>query len=214
MEIKDILKKRRIQLGMSMKVVSKKVGVSEATISRWESGDIANMGREKIASLSRALELNPAVILGIEEGLSQEESFSYPFISQGVSAGELETMDGITSLETISIPDAFLGRHARNKHLMIMRVNGESMNHILPDQSVIAVRTDVELGSIHNGDIVVISNGGDYTVKKFYNDTEGKRFIFKPDSSSPAFTDIVFPYEECDDVRLIGRVVMYNVMIG
>lgn len=41
MEIKDILKERRIARGLSMKELAEKVGVSEGTISRWESGDIA-----------------------------------------------------------------------------------------------------------------------------------------------------------------------------
>lgn len=67
MEIKDILKNRRIELGLTMKEVSEIVGVSEATISRWESGDIANMRRDKIAALANALQMSPAVIMGWEQ---------------------------------------------------------------------------------------------------------------------------------------------------
>lgn len=67
MEIKDILKNRRIELGLTMKEVSEIVGVSEATISRWESGDIANMRRDKIVALANALQMSPAVIMGWEE---------------------------------------------------------------------------------------------------------------------------------------------------
>jgi transcriptional regulator with XRE-family HTH domain len=67
MEIKDILKNRRIELGLTMKEVSEMVGVSEATISRWESGDIANMRRNKISALANALQMPPAVIMGWEE---------------------------------------------------------------------------------------------------------------------------------------------------
>lgn len=68
MEIKDILKERRIARGLSMKELAEKVGVSEGTISRWESGDIANMRRDKIAALSDVLGISPMTILGIEEG--------------------------------------------------------------------------------------------------------------------------------------------------
>lgn len=67
MEIKDILKNRRIELGLTMKEVSEIVGVSEATISRWESGDIANMRRDKIVALANALQMSPAVIMGWEQ---------------------------------------------------------------------------------------------------------------------------------------------------
>ena len=66
-EVHKILKDRRIELGLTMLEVAKKVGVSEATISRWESGDIANMRRDRIAGLAKALEINPDVIMGWEE---------------------------------------------------------------------------------------------------------------------------------------------------
>lgn len=64
MEIKDILKNRRIELGMTQLDVAKSVGVSEATVSRWESGDIANMRRSRIAALAKALQISPSVIMG------------------------------------------------------------------------------------------------------------------------------------------------------
>ena len=38
MGTKDIIKQKRIELGLTMKELASKVGVSEATISRWESG--------------------------------------------------------------------------------------------------------------------------------------------------------------------------------
>ena len=67
MEIKDILKSRREELKITMKDLSIKVGVSESTISRWESGDIANMKRDKIVLLANALQIKPSVIMGWNE---------------------------------------------------------------------------------------------------------------------------------------------------
>lgn len=52
--------------------VAKKVGVSEATISRWESGDINNMRRDKIALLAKALEISPLSLVGIDEDENQK----------------------------------------------------------------------------------------------------------------------------------------------
>jgi repressor LexA len=43
MTIGDKLKQKRKENGLSMKEVAEKIGVAEATVSRWESGDIANM---------------------------------------------------------------------------------------------------------------------------------------------------------------------------
>lgn len=52
MDVKNMLRNKRIDLGLTMKDVAVRVGVSEATISRWESGDIENMKRDKIAALA------------------------------------------------------------------------------------------------------------------------------------------------------------------
>lgn len=71
MKINEKLKHRRIELSLTMLEVAKKVGVSEATISRWESGDIANMRRDKIVSLAKALQVPPAFIM------DEDESFNY-----------------------------------------------------------------------------------------------------------------------------------------
>lgn len=68
METKDILRNRRIELNLTMKQVADAVGVSEATVSRWESGDIDNMRRDKIAALAKALDLDPRIIMGWEGG--------------------------------------------------------------------------------------------------------------------------------------------------
>ena len=64
MEIKDLIKTRRLAIGLTLEEVAEKVGVSRATVSRWESGNISNMRRDKIAKLADALHTTPAYILG------------------------------------------------------------------------------------------------------------------------------------------------------
>lgn len=66
MRMNKKFKNRRRELGLTMLDVAKKVGVSEATISRWESGYIANMRRDKIALLAKALEVTPSFIMDDE----------------------------------------------------------------------------------------------------------------------------------------------------
>lgn len=76
MATKDILKSKRKELNLSQKEVADYVGVSEATVSRWESGNIANMGRDKIALLSKILKISPSVIAGYAD----INDFEIPFI--------------------------------------------------------------------------------------------------------------------------------------
>lgn len=67
MEVKDIITNRRTELGLTMKELADMVGVSEGTISRWESGEIENMRRDKIATLAKVLNISPGVIMEWED---------------------------------------------------------------------------------------------------------------------------------------------------
>lgn len=67
MELKDILRKRRLELGLTMKEVADACQVTEGMVSRWESGYTKNMRRDRIFALSQILRISPLVILGMEE---------------------------------------------------------------------------------------------------------------------------------------------------
>ena len=64
MATNDIIKTRRLELGLTLREVADAVGVSEGTVSRWESGDIANMRRDKISKLAAVLRIDPSIIMG------------------------------------------------------------------------------------------------------------------------------------------------------
>lgn len=57
------LKERRKELGLTMLEVAKMVGVSEATISRYESGNIQNMRQNKIKLYAAALNVPPSAFI-------------------------------------------------------------------------------------------------------------------------------------------------------
>lgn len=61
------LKDRRIELGLTLKEVADYVGVSEATVSRWESGNIANMKRSRVQALAEILKVSPLDIIGVDQ---------------------------------------------------------------------------------------------------------------------------------------------------
>ena len=58
---------RRKELSLTQKQIADYVGVTEATVSRWESGEIDNMRRDKIANLARVLKVSPLLIMGVTE---------------------------------------------------------------------------------------------------------------------------------------------------
>lgn len=67
MDIGKLLKDRRKELNLTQADVAKAVGVVDATICRWETGNISNMGRDKIYKLATVLQISPAEIMGFSE---------------------------------------------------------------------------------------------------------------------------------------------------
>ncbi|EFE47660.1 hypothetical protein HMPREF0863_00300 [Erysipelotrichaceae bacterium 5_2_54FAA] len=80
MEFKDLVKSRRVQLGLTMEQVGRKVGVSKATVQRWESGEICNVRRDKIAKLANALQTTPAYLMGWDENEISYFSKNFEFL--------------------------------------------------------------------------------------------------------------------------------------
>lgn len=63
MGINKKLKDRRLELGLTLEDVGKIVGVGKSTVRKWETGDIENMRRDKIALLAKALQVSPSFIM-------------------------------------------------------------------------------------------------------------------------------------------------------
>jgi transcriptional regulator with XRE-family HTH domain len=87
MKIKDVLDRDKVpesmaqkikdlrqQRGMTLEEVANIVGVGKSTVRKWETGMIANMKRDKIASLAQALGTTPAYLMGWKEDKEETNS--------------------------------------------------------------------------------------------------------------------------------------------
>lgn len=63
MTINEMIKKRRLDLGLTLEEVAAHVGVGKGTVQKWESGSIKNMRRDKMALLSEILKIPPTYLL-------------------------------------------------------------------------------------------------------------------------------------------------------
>lgn len=215
MRLSDNIRRFRRLRDLSQEDIAKKLGYkSFTTIQKWETG-MAEPPVGKLYELADILRVNIMELLGEEsdDNITDMPLSTYKFVPTSVSAGALTNIESINYMPSVTIPDFMMGRYAGNKNIILMHVNGESMNNVIQNGAVIAVLTNVDLSDIHDGNIVVIKNGGDYTVKRFYNDSPHQEFVFRPDSNNMAFRDIIFSYDAADDLYLIGKVVMYNVTL-
>lgn len=64
MDVGERIKQRRKQLGISAEALAEQLGVSPATIYRYESNDIMNMRIDKLEPIAKALQTTPAYLMG------------------------------------------------------------------------------------------------------------------------------------------------------
>jgi len=106
MGMPEIIKKRRDELDLTLLDIAKKIGVSEATVQRYESGQIKNIRQDKIVKLASALQLTPAQLLGWDDTQTQEaENKGSPvprFDSNGTKPLTTDSDEIIVLLEKIA----------------------------------------------------------------------------------------------------------------
>lgn len=73
--IGDKLKQMRVNLGLSLQEVGDAVGVAKSTVRCWETGNIKNMRRDKIAALAKVLHTTPAFIMELPDEKSAGEDY-------------------------------------------------------------------------------------------------------------------------------------------
>jgi transcriptional regulator with XRE-family HTH domain len=66
-EMSQKIRELRLSRKMTLEQVADIVGVGKSTVRKWETGMIANMKRDKIALLAKALGTTPAYLMGWNE---------------------------------------------------------------------------------------------------------------------------------------------------
>ena len=209
MEVKDILKSRRQELNLTMKEVAAFVGVNEGTISRWESGDIANMKRDKIMALAKALQISPAVIMGWDDGSSILPAYpgmrsiakrSIPVLGE-VACGEPRFMDEQIEYYT----DQVEGIHA--DFALIAR--GDSMvGARIHDGDLVFIRKQEE---VENGEIAAVAIGDEATLKRVFYYANKSVLVLR--AENPDYKDMEYSGSELDEVHVLGKAVAFQSIV-
>lgn len=201
--INALLRDKRKEKGLTMREVAEAVGVSEATVSRWESGNIANMGRSKIAALSKILDLTPAEIMGIEDQPNDREltPVEYNPTHRIPVLGRISA--GLPLYAEENIEEYIYTELNGGNEYFGLRVEGDSMNAArICDGDIIIVRQQEQ---VEDGEIAVVMVGDeDATVKRFHR--EGRNVFLSPQSFNPANKVQVYDLKETN-IRIVGKVV-------
>lgn len=200
MSIKDILKDRRLELQLTLEDVAKRVGVSPATISRWESGDIANMRRDRIAALAEALQISPAVIMGwdvdtpIPPGAHRPQFKKVPMLGYAAAGQPLEDLNQDTPYYDVE-----------NKYDVdfCITVRGDSMiDANINDGDIVFIKSMPE---VPNGRIACVEIDNEKVcLKRFYK--SGKTISLA--SANSKYAPMFFTEDNCENIKVLGLAVL------
>lgn len=98
MKINEIIRKRRKELGLTLKQVAEELGVSESLISRYESSEVKNMGIDKIKPLAKILKCEPEYLMGWTEDNKKQETQDDIITTYNLTPDELLEYEKIKSI--------------------------------------------------------------------------------------------------------------------
>lgn len=188
MQLKDLIGYFKYTSGLSNAEFSNEIGVSQATLSRWESGDIKSLNTQTKQRLQEFLNID------IDQYLKYD--LVKPILGVVKAGYNLMAHENIEDYVVVSPTDANRGDY-------FLRVSGDSMigSRIYPDD-LIFIKTvdDVPSGTI----AVVLINGEEATVKTVIK----KDNVLILEASNPNTKTRYYSQEEVEEIpiQIIGQV--------
>ena len=196
-------KSRRLELGLTLDDVAKIVGVSNATISRWESGVIENQRRDKLVLLAKALQLSPTELIDAPEdaGALPDNILPMPEMRRIPLLGNIACGEPILAEENldgeVDIPKNIRADFA-------LRCKGDSMiNARIFDGDLVYIHQQED---VDNGQIAAVLIGEEATLKRVYK--YPNRLELRPEN--PTFPVFQYEGEQLAEVRILGKAVAFT----
>lgn len=201
MNIGDIMRTRRQELGLTLEEVGDYVGVGKSTVRKWEHGDIENMKRDKIALLSKILKLSPLTfITGEVEYGTPDNIIPLPKMKKIPLLGTIACGEPILAAENI---EALINADENLNADFALRCKGDSMiNARIFDGDIVYIR---EQPDVEDGEIAAVLIGEEATLKRVYK--YPSKVVLRPEN--PLYDDMIYSKEEMNEVRILGKAVAF-----
>ena len=227
--MENLLKTKRLEKRLTLEQVGEIVGVGKSTVRKWENGMIENMGRDKIVALSKALDISPLDILGIDK---PQESTTKQILDSVFSKLEEPRQDKVVAYakseldeqnKVVNIKDYTYDYYDN----AVSAGTGQYIGTTQRDQVTLPVEFDADYvvpvygdsmePEYHDGDYIFIEstvnlNDGEIGVFELYGDTYVKQLILEDDhaylhSLNKKYKDMKVDADAGSDFRVLGRVV-------
>lgn len=199
------MKQRRKEIGFSAEKVAERLGVSPATIYRYEKGDIEKVPVDSLSELAKILQTTPAYLMGWEEQPAPRKPIPpgfrpLPEMVQVPLIGTIACGTPITAEQNIK---SYIGIPAAWHADFALECHGDSMAPTICDGDVVCIRSQPE---VEQGQIAAVRIGEEATLKHFYRQGDVVSLIADNPASCPP---MVFAGQELEEMAIEGLAVGY-----
>lgn len=194
LSVGERIRRRRVEIGLSVDEVASRLGKNRATIYRYESDEIENMPLTILEPLAKVLGVSPAYLMGWDKDVALNFK-TVPLL------GEIAAGEPIFAFET---KGSYIEVNGDAPIDFCLRVKGDSMvDARIHDGDLVFVRKQ---SIVDNGEIAVVLIDGEATLKRFYRNGEG--VILKPENAR--YQPQYYTSKDFRDIRILGKAVLFQ----
>lgn len=205
------MKQRRKEIGLSAEKIAERLGVSPATIYRYEKGDIEKVPVDIFAELAKILQTTPAYLMGWEEKPEPKK----PTIPPGFEP--MPKMKKVPLIGSIACGEPITAEQNIEKMVDVpeyircdfsLTCHGDSMVDAgIHDKDVVYIRIQPE---VENGEIAAVRIDGEATLKRVYYNPGTLTLM----PANPAYAPMVYTGSQLEEVHIEGKAVGWTHWVG
>lgn len=196
------IKELRVANDMTLEQVADIVGVGKSTVRKWETGMIANMRRDKIAALAKALHTTPEYLMGWSTEIEISNLFK-------IETKKFRLLGNIACGEPIFADeqmDLYVEAGANIQADFCLKASGDSMiGARIHDGDIVFIR---QQDMVEDGEIAAVLIDDEATLKRVYYDQEAG--VLQLFAENPQYKTMRFSGEELDHIRILGKAVAFQ----
>lgn len=175
----EIIKTRRTALKLTLEEIGNYVGVSKATVQRWETGEIASMRQDRIKRLSEILKIDPSVLIGELEQDKMPKNVTIPVLGRVAAGVPINVEEDVIGYEEIPL------EWTRSSDIFALQIQGDSMEPRILEGDVVIVRKQSDVDS--NQIAIVLIGESDATCKRVVKHSDGILLVSNNTNYSPMY---------------------------
>lgn len=204
-DIRNRIFQKKSELNLSYQDMSEKTGLSKSTLQRYITGDIRNLGLDKLEILAKALDVTPSYLMGWEDENKDPILENIPGIITPVHMKRIPILGTIACGDPIFAQENYDGYFMIDKNLpeadFILRAKGDSMieAHIFDGDLVFLRKTS----DVDDGQIAAVLIDDEATLKRVSRDKD--TVILQPCNKD--YKPIIVQGNDNKQVLILGEMV-------